>query len=163
MRVLLAVLKKSTPTETMNTVKSPLASRTIWIQILTLLSAFFPLVQEWISTNPVQVVSVFTSINVLVRFITKDKIKILGGSAGGVVNLVLGFFGLAALAFVSVGSLTSCSDYGVRGSVHLRDDQTGAKGGLEFVPGAPPLPFFRAPIRDASGSVIGSVDLRSGK
>ena len=148
----------------MTNVKNPLASRTIWVQIITLLSAFFPVVQEWLSSNPVQFVSVFTAINVVVRFITKDRIQILGGhnGGGGVANLFIAFFGLAAFLLFA-GSVTSCADYEVKGSACLRDPETGAKGCLEFIPGAPPLPYFKVPIRDGSGEVVGTVDLRSGK
>ena len=84
------------------------------------------------------------------------------GGSNGAASLLMGILGLAAL-FVFCGVTSSCADLNVRGSVHYRDAESGAKGGLNFVPGSPPLPFFRAPIRDSSGEVVGAVDLQSGK
>ena len=145
----------------MNTSKNPLLSRTIWIQIIAFISAFQPVVQEWLASNPVAIVGVFNAINILVRFVTQGKISVLGTVKTGAVNLLAIGLGLAAL--FTAGTLTSCADYPLRGSAYYRDSGTGAKAGVHFIPGGPPLPFFRADIRDEDGVVVGAVDLQSGK
>ena len=135
-----------------NTTKHPLASRTIWVQIIALISAFIPAVQEWLASNPVEIVSVFVAINILVRFVTSGKVSILGRGAA---VLLFGFLSVASL------SLSSCAGLTVSGSAYYRDETTGAKAGLNYVPGAPPLPFFRVPVETGSGR--GLVEIRAEK
>lgn len=66
-----------------------------------------------------------------------------------------------------VGTLPSCSpssEYPLTGSVSYRDISTGSKAGLSFSPGHTPQGNFSMPVRDAAtGEVIGSVNLHSGK
>lgn len=83
----------------------------------------------------------------------QDALKNVGRKTGAA-SLLL-FSGLAVLF------LPSCGGYGVRGTAYFRDEETGAKGGLRFIPGAPPLPFFRVPVQTDSGS--GFIDLTGGK
>jgi hypothetical protein len=54
--------------------KSILLSKTFWLQVVTVGAAFFPQVQEWLSTNPETVVGVIAALNVLMRFATKGKV-----------------------------------------------------------------------------------------
>ena len=160
---LLRCQRRQANQETMYTTKHPLASRTIWVQILTLFPAFLPMVQEWLASNPVAVTAVFTAINVLVRFVTRDRVKIfaMNGAKSGAVNLIL-LSGLAALALFCVGSLTSCAEYReIDGTVYYRDAETGAKGGLILQKGEKPKGWLRVPVETETGQ--GFVDLTSGK
>ena len=147
-------MKDDTPSNgTDETAKKPHRSKTVWLNLVAMVAAFVPALHEWLTANPVEFVSALAALNILVRFVTSGKISLFGGKAAG---LAIGFgAGLAAL------SLPSCTGYNWQGEVRYRHEETGAKGGLRFEPGAPPLPFFRVPIETASGS--GFVDLTSGK
>lgn len=56
--------------------KSILTSKTFWVQVITVVAAFIPQVQSWLSTNPEAVVGVVAAINVLVRFATSGKVTL---------------------------------------------------------------------------------------
>lgn len=134
--------------------KSAWKSRTVWLNFVAVLAAFVPTVQEWLAENPVEVVSALAALNILVRFVTSGKVSLFATKAASLL-LVMGLGGLAAI------SLTSCQGWGVSGSVHYRDEETGAKGGLALQPGRWPRPWVRVPIESGAGA--GWVDLRSGK
>lgn len=57
--------------------KSIFFSKTFWLQVVALVSAMFPVVQDWLVRNPVQFVAVLAALNVIVRFITSGKVSIL--------------------------------------------------------------------------------------
>lgn len=138
--------------------KSPLRSKTVWMNIVAVISTLIPAVGEWLQDNPVSFVAALGAANVLVRFATKGKLSILGRAASLV---ALGMSsGLAALSFSSCKS-TFYRDYGLRGSAFYRDADTGAKGGLRFEPGKPPLPWLQVPVETEDGE--GYIDITSGK
>lgn len=136
--------------------KSPLKSKTIWLNGAALLSMLIPAVREFLEANPVEFVSFLTALGVVVRFVTSGKVRLFGLSNSAANLLVLAITGLAAFSL-----LTSCADYRVTGSAYYRDADSGAKGGMRFLPGAPPLPFFRVPIETENGS--GLVEIRAEK
>jgi hypothetical protein len=116
-----------------------------------------PAVRDWLVANPVEFVSFLASLGVVVRFLTSGKISLFGTMSNGASNLlVLAITGLGAF---SVLSLTSCG-MEFEGSAYYRDE-SGAKGGVRIVPGAPPLPFFRVPVETESGR--GEVEIRATK
>lgn len=51
-------------------------SRTFYINLVALLSLFFPAVREWLENNPVDFVAALGGVNVLLRFITYGKHQI---------------------------------------------------------------------------------------
>lgn len=67
--------------------KSILLSKTLWVQILTVVMALVPAVQQWIKANPVEFLSVLAAVNTLVRFVTSGKVTIFpeddGASGNG--------------------------------------------------------------------------------
>lgn len=88
--------------------KSPLKSKTIWLQIVAVLSVLIPPVQEWMAANPVEFVSVLGALGVVVRFATSGKVSMFadgdGGSGGSSLPLIV-----ALTAGAAVLSLPSCS------------------------------------------------------
>ncbi len=81
-------------------------SKTLWVQLIAVLSILFPAVQEWVAKNPVEITAIFTAVNTLVRFFTQDKIKPFKSESG--INLpVLGIL-VVGLGFIGL-SLTSCT------------------------------------------------------
>ena len=96
--------------------KHPLASKTVWLQIVTVLSLLVPAVREWLVANPVEFVSVLAAANVIVRFVTRGKVSVFsadsengektaGGGSGGLPLLIVG----TAAAGVCFTALPSCS------------------------------------------------------
>lgn len=63
------------------------------------------------------------------------------------------------LAIAAALTLTSCADYNFLGTISFRDPATGAKAGIDFVPGRRPTQYIKAPISNADGEVIGYVDI----
>jgi hypothetical protein len=70
-------------------------SRTIWVQLLAVVSALFPPVADWIAGNPESFVGVFAALNVLIRFITSGRVEVFGKSGGAALVAVVGFGFLA--------------------------------------------------------------------
>lgn len=64
--------------------KSILASKTFWLQLIAVASAFYPPVGLWVAANPVGAVAALGAVNILVRFVTKGAITIFPGDAGSV-------------------------------------------------------------------------------
>ncbi len=56
--------------------KKPWESKTVWVNAIVALAAFFPEVQAWIADNPQIFIFAFAAINFALRFITKDKVAI---------------------------------------------------------------------------------------
>lgn len=139
---------------TEETPKKALRSKTVWLNAVALLSASLPAVQEWLRENPVEIVSALAALNILVRFVTSGKVSLFGTKAA---SLVMGM----SLGGLAATSLIACSDFGIRGDVFYRDEESGAKGGLRWGEGQRPAPWVRVPVKTSSGS--GWVDLRSGK
>lgn len=85
-------------------------SKTFWLNALTLISALFPVVQEWIKENPIAFVESLGALNVLVRFFTKDKVilwsddKPKGGGSKMVLPLML--IGVVGLSLTLVSCAT---------------------------------------------------------
>ena len=55
-------------------VKPAWQSKTLWVNFILASVAFFPSVQEHLS--PEKVAAIFTAVNTVLRFITKDKLGI---------------------------------------------------------------------------------------
>lgn len=57
--------------------KKPWQSKTILVNFICASSAlFFPSVGEWISAHPLEMTSLFSILNIVLRVISKDKISI---------------------------------------------------------------------------------------
>ena len=77
-------------------------SKTFWLQVITLLSLVFPQVQDFISKNPEQFVSVIAALNVIVRFATSGRVTLFssgdeeshGGTSGWMPLLTAGLVAL---------------------------------------------------------------------
>ena len=115
--------------------KSFLLSKTFWIQILAIASVMVPQVQAWLASNPVEIIAVFASVNLLVRFVTSGAVSIFppeeksSGGSGGMLPLALWL----GLSMTVVGTLPSCvpgTEYPVTGSLAYTDPATGAQVGL---------------------------------
>lgn len=137
-------------------------SKTFWLNIVAALSMAFPLVREWLATNPVPFVAAFAAVGVVLRFVTHGKISLGNddgsmGASGGSNILPLALCLCASAIFL----LPSCSsEYPLTGKISYRDPGSGAKGGLVFSPGEQPLGFLRVPLYDAeTGELIGSTEI----
>lgn len=75
----------------------------------------------------------------------------------GIVTAV-GAFGLVGCS--STGALGMIGQ--LEGKIYIRNPDTGAKGGIEFMPGKLPSGFVRVPVFGDEGELIGYGDLRSG-
>ena len=82
-------------------------SKTLWVQLLSVLSLFVPEVQLWISTNPVGATSVFAAVNTIIRFVTKGAIEPFKNSISNKTSLLA--MGMLCMALASGVGLTSCS------------------------------------------------------
>jgi len=56
--------------------KSPLLSKTLWVNLVVAIAAFIPPVSAFLSANPTIFVVVFSIVNVLLRLVTKQAIEI---------------------------------------------------------------------------------------
>lgn len=57
-------------------VKKSYESKTLWTNLVMAVLAFFPGTQSFVAGNPELFVWVFAGVNVLLRFLTKDKIQL---------------------------------------------------------------------------------------
>ncbi len=64
--------------EALPTAKPWWQSKTVWLNVLALLSMAVPAVREWVEKNPVEPMAVLSALNLLVRFVTSGKISIFG-------------------------------------------------------------------------------------
>ncbi len=62
----------------LNETKSPLLSKTLWVNLVVALAAlFFPPAGAFIQSHPEVVLVVFSGVNMLLRLITKKEISLL--------------------------------------------------------------------------------------
>lgn len=170
------------------TTKSPLRSKTIWLNLLALISLFVPPARDWLEANPVQAVVALGALNTLVRFATRDRVSLFppddesgnGISAtgtGGVHNVGAGTnpggdaarydkrrspgtsWLVCLLAAVALPACSFFEDYQFSGrAVVVSED--GAKGGLRFTPGQTPQGFIKYALRDPeTGRVTGWIEI----
>jgi hypothetical protein len=122
--------------------KHPLASKTVWLQIVTVLSLLVPSVREWLGENPVEFISVLAAANVLVRFVTRGKVsvfsadngeKTVSGGSGGLPLLIVGT-AAAGLCFTALPSCSALSGLPFRATVQVEEGvlSYSSKGGLEM-------------------------------
>jgi len=130
-------------TARMNT-KHALASKTVWVQIMAVLSVLVPVVREWLLANPVEFVAVLGAVNVIVRFITQGKISVFaagnaaeektaGGGSGGLLLLIV--WGTAAgLCFTALPSCSSLQGLPIKFTAQVEEGALSysSKGGLEM-------------------------------
>jgi hypothetical protein len=166
-------------TELLSTSKNIFVSKTAWVQLLALAATFFPAIEAFISANPREAVAVLVVVNLIIRLATDGRVSILpsspGGDAagpddtaapdadhgrGGVdrVGILVGM--LAVLFGLGLPACRTASDFPITGSFILRDPKTGAKGGLNFKPGAAPEWYAGVPLYNDKGELIGNTDLR---
>lgn len=89
--------------------KTILCSKTFWVQVLTLASALFPQVQDFMAANPVEFAAALAAINVLVRFLTSGSVNIFGNNTTPPAGGLMGFLGvITAAGFLAIVS-PSCS------------------------------------------------------
>lgn len=133
--------------------KSFLQSKTVWVQVVTILSAFIPAVRDWLANNPVEFLTALGALNVLVRFVTSGKVKLFSNESGaGVPLFIVGILGTA----LACGGLVSCSvleGVDVDGKIYYRHE-SGAKGGIDLVPGKRPGWWFRLPYVKPDGTGV---------
>lgn len=56
--------------------KHPVRSKTVWFNLIVALAAFVPAVSEWVKAHPEMVMQGLVAVNVLLRFLTKDKLSL---------------------------------------------------------------------------------------
>lgn len=147
------------------TVKPFYFSKTFWTNVAAAASLAIPQVQEWLESNPVELAAALAAVNVLLRFVTRDKLSLgLGGKRPGGGAPVLVSMMLAAAALFA-GLSSSCAffeDMTVDGSAYLRDAETGAKAGLVIRDGSGRF-FGRVPVFDNQGNQVGAARVEIGK
>ena len=126
------------------TVKPAWRSKTLWLNIFAILAAFLPPVREWLASNPVEPIAALAALNMLVRFVTRDKVSIFpadddgrgghggDGGAGGILPLVVALLCVGALVL----STTSCEVLKASTfSVETDEGRIGysPKGGIEVI------------------------------
>lgn len=116
-------------------------SKTVWVQVLAVLSMFIPAVGAWVASNPVEFVAALAAVNTLVRFVTHGSVGIFqdddsdgkkgGGSGGGALPLMIA---TAAGLSMAGGLLSSCV-VGVdeKGDWTLRPDPRTVDAGFRYL------------------------------
>lgn len=139
-------------------------SKTFWLQIIVFASSFLPVVQEWLATNPVPVISALAALGVLVRFVTHGKVRIFSDSGSGTpgagVPLFVVVSGITAAGLcVALPSCSALEGVDVDGKIYYRADN-GAKGGIDFVQGKKPALWWRfgVPIVSKEGGLVPAKD-----
>lgn len=56
--------------------KSPFLSKTLWMNLVVAIAAFFPSVQSYIASNPMVTVMAFAGANFVLRLLSKDKLTL---------------------------------------------------------------------------------------
>jgi hypothetical protein len=133
--------------------KHALASKTVWVQIVAVLSLLVPVVRDWLASNPVEFVAVLAAVNVIVRFITRGKISVFAagnaaeektaGGSGGLPLLIV--WGTAAgLCFTALPSCSALAGLPIKFTAQLEEGALSysSKGGLqmEYRPGYGEMP-----------------------
>lgn len=136
--------------------KHPLLSKTVWVQIITIISTLVPAVSDWLGSNGVTIIQVLGAVNIVVRFVTHGKISVFSDGESG--NGGSGTHLLLAMCIVGgtlgCGFLASCSALEtVDAKIYYKDADSGAKGGIDLVPGKKPSWWLRLPEirRDSNG------------
>lgn len=112
--------------------KSVFLSKTLWVQVLALLSLLVPQVRDWLQANPVEFVSALAAINVLLRFVTSGRVSITGvDDESGPSGISPGLAVSIAAAGLCATALPSCN-MPVTGCVKTDQGTVcySAKGGL---------------------------------
>lgn len=52
-------------------------SKTVWVNLIFAIAAFFPSVQQYISSHPELIPTVFAILNILLRIVTKSGVQVL--------------------------------------------------------------------------------------
>lgn len=58
------------------TTKSPATSKTLWVNLIIAVAAFFPVAQTFLSEHPLVLAEAFAVINIGLRLFTKDKLSL---------------------------------------------------------------------------------------
>lgn len=58
--------------------KKPWQSKTVWMNLIVAVAAFFPTAQEWIASNPEAFAGIITVLNMGLRLASKDKVSLKG-------------------------------------------------------------------------------------
>lgn len=61
----------------MEEAKKPWLSKTVWFNLLLAAAAFYPPAGDWMAANIGMVASVWAGLAVVLRLVTKDKIKLV--------------------------------------------------------------------------------------
>jgi len=56
--------------------KTILKSKTFWVQVITGAAAFVPSVRDFVTQNPVPVLTAFAAVNTAVRFVTFGRVRL---------------------------------------------------------------------------------------
>lgn len=109
-------------------------SKTLWVQLVSILSILFPPVQQWVANNPVETTAIFAAVNTLVRFITSGKIApFKSTNKFPVVGVVMGaaavFFGFLSLSCSTLSRIKVPE--GVKTSLDYESPRTGMRYGVE--------------------------------
>lgn len=119
-------------------------SKTVWVQVLAVLSMLIPAVGAWVARNPVEFVAVLAAVNTLVRFATSGKVSIFqddsandsgvksGGSSGG--SWLPAIVATAAGLSMAGGLLSSCVvGVDAEGGWSVRPDPLTVDAGLKYL------------------------------
>lgn len=56
--------------------KKPWHSKTVWMNLFAAIAAFTPVGSEWIASHEQAFMIAFSALNIVLRFVTKDKISV---------------------------------------------------------------------------------------
>jgi hypothetical protein len=121
-------------------------SKTVWVQVLAVLSMLIPAVGAWVASNPVEFVAVLAAVNTVVRFATSGKVSIFqddsandsggksGGGSGGSWLLAMMATAAGGLSMAGALLLSSCV-VGVddAGNYSLRPDPNTVDVALKYL------------------------------
>lgn len=122
--------------ESLNPSKPFYLSKTFLVNVIVLLSMFFPAVREWAAAEPEAPVIILAFVNLVLRTVTRQAVRFskdettgiggASGGSGGILPLALFLMGAACL-------LPSCarSGYPLDASIFYRVDD-GAKVGIVY-------------------------------
>ncbi len=106
------------------------------------ISALLPVAGDWLKSNPVEFVTVLAAVNVIVRFVSHGKVEIFSDKSGSgmlpIVVMIVTAVGLGS----ALPSCTALEAVDVDGKVYYLHE-SGAKGGIDLVPGGKPRVWWR--------------------